>query len=178
MLIDIIFVGLLVMAIFKGYSRGLIVAIFSVVALIIGLAAAMKLSALVAGYLGKAVKISDQWLPIISFAVVFFLVVLLVRWGARLVEKSFQAVMLGWANRIGGIVLYVSLYITILSVAVFYAEKAGFLTTEAIQASRTYAFIQPWGPKAINGISTVLPFLKNSFQELQEFFGGVSEKLT
>src|SRR5689334_10933665 len=103
MILDLIFVIILVLAVFKGYRRGLIVGIFSFLALIIGLAAAIKLSTIVAGYIGKAVNVSDQWLPIISFAVVFMLVVLLVRLGANLIERSIEIAMLGWVNKLGGI---------------------------------------------------------------------------
>ena len=60
MVIDIIFVILLLLAVIKGYQRGLIVAVFSLIAFIIGLAAAMKLSTVVAGHIGGAVKISDK----------------------------------------------------------------------------------------------------------------------
>jgi membrane protein required for colicin V production len=178
MLIDIVFAVLLVMAAIKGYQRGLIVAVFSFVALIVGLAAAMKLSAVVAGYIGKAVNVSDKWLPILSFIVVFAIVVLLVRWGARLIEKSVQFAMLGWINRLGGIVLFAALYITIFSILLFYAEKMRVLTPEVIASSTTYGFIQPWGPKAIDGLGAVLPFFKNMFGELEQFFGGVSTKLS
>ena len=73
MLIDLIFAVILVLAILKGYQRGLVIGLFSLVAVIIGLAAAMKLSTVVAGYIGKAVKVSEEWLPIISFAVVFLI---------------------------------------------------------------------------------------------------------
>ena len=76
MLIDLIFAVILVLAILKGYQRGLVIGLFSLVAVIIGLAAAMKLSTVVAGYIGKAVKVSEEWLPIISFAVVFLIVLL------------------------------------------------------------------------------------------------------
>jgi len=48
MFVDVIFVILMVMALFKGYTRGLIVAVFSFGAFLIGLAAALKLSAVVA----------------------------------------------------------------------------------------------------------------------------------
>src|SRR5450432_2625915 len=103
MILDLLFAVIIVLAIIKGYQRGLIVGVFSLVAIIVGLAAAIKLSTVVAGYIGKAVKISDQWLPVISFAVVFLIVVLLVRLGANAVQKIAEAVMLGWVNRIGGI---------------------------------------------------------------------------
>ena len=74
MLLDLIFAVIIILAILKGYQNGLVVGLFSLVAVIVGLAAAMKLSTVVAGYIGSAVKVSDQWLPIISFAVVFFIV--------------------------------------------------------------------------------------------------------
>ena len=51
MMLDGIFLILLIIAIIKGYSRGLIVALFSFLAIIIGLVAAIKLSAVVAAYL-------------------------------------------------------------------------------------------------------------------------------
>jgi membrane protein required for colicin V production len=88
MIIDIIVAIILILALIKGLRQGLIVALFSVIAFIIGLAAAMKLSVVVAGYIGKAVNVSDKWLPIISFAVVFLIVVILVRLGAKFIQKS------------------------------------------------------------------------------------------
>src|SRR5436190_11370237 len=101
MLIDLTFAILLILAIIKGYQKGLIIAVFSIIAFVIGLAAALKLSAVVAAYLKDSVSVSAKWLPFIAFAVIFFAVIILVRLGAKLVEKAFQVVMLGWLNRIG-----------------------------------------------------------------------------
>ena len=92
MVLDIIFVVILILAIIKGLRRGLIVGIFSFLAIIIGLAAAIKLSAVVAGYLGDATSISQRWLPIISFAVVFIIVILLVRLGAAAIQRNVASV--------------------------------------------------------------------------------------
>jgi uncharacterized protein YqeY len=75
MIIDILVLIFLVMAVIKGLRRGLIVAVFSIFAFIAGIAAAMKLSVVVAGYLKDSVNISAKWLPFISFAVVFIGVV-------------------------------------------------------------------------------------------------------
>ena len=109
MLIDFTFAALMILAIIKGYQKGFILAIFSIIAFIIGLAAALKLSTAVANYLKDSISVSAKWLPFIAFALVFFVVVILVRLGAKLIEKTFQAVMLGWLNRIAGIVLYAAL---------------------------------------------------------------------
>src|SRR5688572_5269635 len=106
MIIDLFIAVLLVLAIIKGFSRGLIVGLFSLVAVIIGLAAALKLSAVVAGYIGNTVKVSENWLPVISFIVVFLIVILLVRLGAKAIEKTVELALLGWVNKLGGIILF------------------------------------------------------------------------
>jgi membrane protein required for colicin V production len=178
MVIDIIFVFLLVMALIQGYRRGLIVAVFSLVSIIVGLAAAIKLSAVVANQLGNTVNVSDKWLPVVSFAIVFIVVVLLVRLGARAIQKLTEAMMLGLANRLGGIVLYVAIYITIFSVILFYANHVKIIKPEAIKASVTYSFIQPWGPKAIDGFGSLIPFFRDMFTQLEGFFSRIPEKIS
>ena len=177
MIIDIIVVIILILAIIKGYRQGLIVAFFSLIAFIIGLAAALKLSVVVAGYIGKAVNISDKWLPIISFAVVFLIVVLLVRVGAKFIQKTVEFAMLGWLNRIGGILLYAVIYILVFSVLIFYADQLGFLRPETKKESVTYAYIQPWGPKLMEGLGKIIPVFKGMFKDLEDFFDGVSKQV-
>ncbi len=178
MILDLVFAVVLILAIFKGYQRGLVIGLFSLVAVIIGLAAAMKLSTVVAGYIGKAVKVSEQWLPVISFAVVFFIIVLLIRLGAKAIEKTVQFAMLGWLNRLGGIILYSAIYTTVFSVLLFYAEQMKWIQPDIIQKSVTYSFIQPWGPKAINGFGSIIPLFRDMFGELEKFFEGVSKEIS
>lgn len=178
MLLDLIFAVFIVLAIFKGYQRGLIVGLFSLVAIIIGLAAAMKLSTVVAGYIGQAVKVSEQWLPIISFVVVFLIVILLIRLGAKAIESAVEVTMLGWVNKIGGIILFVAIYTVVFSVLLFYAEQMKLIQPETINKSVIYSFVQPWGPKAINGFGSIIPVFKDMFGELEQFFDGVAKNIS
>ena len=177
MLIDIIFAVLIVIAIIKGFQKGLIIAFFSIIAFIIGLAAALKLSVVAAAYLKDSLNISARWLPFIAFAVVFFMVVILVRLGAKLIEKALQLALLGWLNRIGGIILYVILYTIILSIFLFYAEKLQLVQPATIQSSFTYKFIQPWGPKVMDNLGKIIPIFKDMFTELGNFFSMISNKI-
>lgn len=177
MLLDIVFAVALVLAVMRGYQQGLIVGIFSLVAIIIGLAAAIKLSALVAGWIGSAVRISEEWLPLVSFIVVFIVVVLLVRLGAKAIESTVELVMLGWLNRLAGILLFIVIYTLVFSVLLFYAVQMQWLSPETIRDSVTYEYVQPWGPRVINGLGSVVPVFKDMFRELEDFFGQVSTKL-
>ena len=177
-MIDIIFAVVLIIAIIKGLRKGLVVALFSIVAFIIGLAAAMKLSAVVAVYLQKNVAVSNHWLPVISFIIVFIVVVILVNLGGKLVEKTFEMAFLGWVNKIGGAIFYALLYTIIFSILLFYAEKINFVKQETINHSVMYPYIKPWGPAVINTFGKIIPLFKDSFQQLEGFFEGLSDKIT
>jgi len=177
MLIDIVFIVLVAIAIFKGYTKGFIVAIFSLLAIVAGLAAAMKLSVVTAGLLKDAIHVAAKWLPVIAFAVVFIIVVLLVRLGAMALQKTTELVMLGWLNKLAGIILYIALYTVIFSVMLFYAEKIHLIEAATIASSKTYVFIKPWGPRAIDAVAWLVPVFKDMFHQLEDFFAGLSHKI-
>ena len=124
MLIDITFAFLMLVAAIKGLRKGLILGIFSAIGFIIGLAAALKLSAVVATYLGKNVISATKWLPFISFFLVFMIVVFLVGLGARFIRKTIDLAMLGWIDRLGGMVLYLIIYTIIGSVLLFLQKSS------------------------------------------------------
>ncbi|MEJ7769520.1 MAG: CvpA family protein [Chitinophagaceae bacterium] len=170
MIIDITFLALMLLALFKGYKRGFIVAVFSIIALIIGLAAAMKLSTVAAEYLKDSVNISARWLPVISFLLVFLIVVFIVRLIATAIEKTIELALLGWLNRLAGMLLYAVLYTVILSVVIFYTQKINLLSAQTLAASKTHPFIQPWGSRAIEGLGLIIPAFKGMFHELGTFF--------
>jgi len=176
-MIDIVFAILIVIACIKGFQKGLIIAVFSIIAYIIGIAAALKFSAIVAGWLSNSTNVSAKWLPFLSFAIVFLVVVILVNRGGKLIEKTFQMALLGWVNRLGGILFYAALYIFIFSVFLFYAEKISLLKPETIKASQSYSFVQPWGPIVINNFGKVIPIFKDMFANLESFFDTLSNKI-
>src|SRR3982074_863984 len=110
MAIDIIAYVLLVMSMYKGLRKGLIIALFSLLGFIIGLAAALKLSSVAADYIGSNLNIAQRWLPVLAFAAVFIIVVILVRLGARMLEGVVRIALMGWLNKIGGVLFYLFLY--------------------------------------------------------------------
>jgi len=178
MIIDIAFVLVMIVAIFKGISKGFIVGIFSLLAFVIGLAAALKLSAVTASYLSKNIMWATKWIPVISFLLVFILVVLLIGLGARILKKTIAFAMLGWLDRIGGVLLYIIIYTIVFSVILFFAEKMVLLTPDAIANSVVYKYVSPWGPKVIDNLGKIIPFFKDMFMQLEQFFEGFAQKTT
>ena len=177
MWIDVLFLLFMLLAVFKGLQRGFLLAVFSAVAFIIGLAAAMKLSAAVAGYLKGSAHVTTRWLPVLAFIGVFLVVVLLVRGGARLIEAAIDMAMMGWLNRLAGVLLYALVYTIILSVLLFYAIQVHIVSDNALAASATYRFIRPFGPVVIDGFGKLIPLFRDMFAQLEDFFGRLHHKL-
>lgn len=175
MFIDFLLVVLLVNALFKGYTKGLIVALFSSAAIFIGIIAATKLSAMVGNYLKANETLNNAWLPFLSFALVMIGVIFLVRLLAKMVQKTAEYALLGWVNKVGGILLFAIIYTTLLSVCIFYLEKVQLISQATIQASVSYTYIQSWGPKAVDAIGYVIPVFKNLFVQLNDFFSAVGK---
>ncbi|RYZ23687.1 MAG: CvpA family protein [Chitinophagaceae bacterium] len=174
--IDIIVLGLMLLALFKGLRKGLVLAVFSFLAFVIGLAAALKLSAVVAHYLGESTNVSGRWLPMAAFLIVFVAVLLLVRLGAKMIESGLQLVLLGWLNRVGGVLFFALLYLFLFSILLFWADNLHLLREPLKADSVTWPWLQPLAPKIIGGLGAVLPFFRDLFGQLSDFFGGVAQK--
>ena len=176
MIIDIAFVLVIILAIFKGIKKGLILGIFSLLAFVIGLAAALKLSVVVAAYLKDNAGSFTKWLPLISFMLVFIAVVLLVGLVARVIKKTMQFAMLGLLDSVGGIILYVTIYTIIFSIFLFFADKLFLIKPATVHDSKIYTYVAPWGPKVIDNLGKIIPIFKDMFTRLQEFFGNLANK--
>ena len=176
MWIDIVFLIVLIIALVKGISRGIIMAIFSFIGWFIGLAAALKLSASLAAYLQNHTSMNSKWLPFLSFIIVFIAVVLIVQLAGKAVEKLFTMSLLGWVNRLGGALFYVGMYTLAFSVILFFVEKMHLISTDTAASSKVYGLIGGLGPAVIDTVGSILPFIKNSFHELEKYFEGIGKK--
>ncbi|HNJ58906.1 MAG TPA: CvpA family protein, partial [Chitinophagaceae bacterium] len=166
---------LLILAIFKGYTKGFIVAIFSTISIFIGLLVALKLSAVTANYLQQSnIKIPIKWLPFLSFMLVVVATIILVRVGSAIIEKTVEFALMGWLNKIAGIALYILLHFSVLSILLFYLIEMNLLSANTVQQSKTYFFIQPIAPKAIQVIGSITPMFKNIFEQLEIFFSSIA----
>jgi len=173
-MIDIFFYVVLVLAIIHGWRKGLILGLFSMVCGLIGLAAAVKLSAVVATHMKSALHITSRWLPGIAFVLVFVLALLIIRWAGRLLEKLIQLVLLGWLNKLGGILLFLVLYLSIYSIILFYGTQMQVISKHAVEESHAYSLIAPFGPAVIRFITGFIPYGQDMFVSLEGFFDKIA----
>ena len=100
--IDIILIIPIVWLAFRGFKRGLVVELFSLLALVAGIYAALYFSDFAANFLIEKFTISEDYVPIISFVITFIGVVIAVYFIGKLLEKLVNIVALGVLNKLAG----------------------------------------------------------------------------
>lgn len=174
MALDVIAGILIILFFIRGYMKGIIVAAFSVLAIILGIICSLKLSGLLATYLLDKGYISSGWAQLVSYIVLFATVVLCVRLLAKAIEKSMEAFMLGWVNRSLGGLLYVFIAIMAWSTILWLGNEMKIIKQEQIAASKTYQYIVPVAPWVADKTGELWPMAKDVFIELESFFNHVN----
>jgi len=100
--LDIIFLVPLIWFAYRGFQKGFIIELSSLVALILGIYIAINFSGLTAGWLTDNFDISEKYLTIISFIVTFIVVVVGVFMIGKVLEKFIDVLLLGFINKIAG----------------------------------------------------------------------------
>jgi membrane protein required for colicin V production len=128
--IDLIIIVLLILALVKGFTDGLVKEVASLAALILGIWGAIRFSSFTAAKLYEWFDMSGQYVGIISFMVTFGIIVVIIHFIGALADKLIEAVSLGFLNRLLGIVFGVFKSVLILSVF--------FVILNAIDAKRPF----------------------------------------
>ena len=176
-MIDTFFYIILVLAIIRGWRKGLILALFSLVCGLIGLAAAVKLSAVVATHMKSDLHMTTRWLPVIAFILVFILIIIIISWAGRLLDKLIKWVLLEWLNKLGGILLFLVLYLSVYSIILFYGTETQVISKHAANASHYYHLIAPFGPAVIRFITGFIPYGQDMFIALEGFFDKIARDI-
>ncbi len=86
-------------------------------------------------------------------------------------------ILLGWLDKLGGILFYTVLYVSIYSIVLFYGSQAKIIPRQAIENSSIYSLVAPFGPAIIRFITAFIPFGKDMFTALEVFFEKISANL-
>ena len=156
--IDIILAILLVLAAISGFRNGFIAEAASLAALILGIWGAIKFSYITSDFLVENFQLKSDHLNIISFVVTFIVIVILVHIVGNTVNKLIETVMLGFVNKLAGLVfgiLKAALILSILLVVFdMIDENEKILSPETKENSRMYEPIRSLAP-------SIFPFIEN-----------------
>ena len=178
MLPDLVISAILLLIFIRGYRQGFIVAVFSLLAVLVGMACALKLSHTLATFLSENDIITSSWGLFISYVVLFLGALFLVRTLANLIEKAFRAMLLGWLNSLTGGILYALAGLLICSSLLWLADRADVIPPEMFDDSYACRYLLPVAPWVFDGIGAILPAARDLFAEIEDFFSGLNHKLS
>lgn len=156
-IIDIILIVPIVWFAYQGFRKGFIIELASLVALILGIYAALYFSGYASDFLKNNLNLSGEYLPVLSFILTLVVVVVFVYMIGKILEKFIDIIALGFLNKLAGIFFGVLKGAVIISIVLLiinhFNEK--LISTEKKQESFLY------GP-----ISVIAPMLWHSFENL------------
>ena len=162
--IDIVIVCCFLPVLYFGIKNGLIKQVVAFAVIYFGIMLSLKFATPVADWVVQHVKIPEFWAKAVSFILIFFVVALLLNLLGKLLEKIIKISLLGWLNKLLGIVVTFCIFALVLSVVVYFVDSANnlldFIPKEKLEESRFY-------PALLNLSKEVFPHFKELFQQGQ-----------
>jgi len=148
--IDLILALPFIWGIYRGFTKGLVYEAATLVALILGIYGAFKFSWFTTEILVNQLGFTGQYLPWISFAITFIIIVVIIHLIARAMTSLLKAVALGFINSFLGILFGVLKMAFILSIILVVFEPIDrdkkFLSEESKSKSVLYGPIYNFAP--------------------------------
>ena len=154
--IDIIILLFLLFGAYRGFSKGLIIEIATLVGLVLGVWLAISYSSYTEGILRDFLNISSRYISYIALAITFIVVAVAVYIIGKLLTKLIDIISLGLVNKLLGTILGVAKYLVIVCVLLLIAdalnEKFQFLSEETRQKSLLFYPFLNFAQKMYNSI--------------------------
>jgi membrane protein required for colicin V production len=120
--LDIVLAIPMLWFLYRGFRNGLIIELASLAALILGIYVALHFSFYVEGWLVKNFEIGEKYLYIISFALTFIIVAVLVFLAGKIIHKLVGIIFLGFLNRLAGGIFGLVKAALVLSVILYFVN--------------------------------------------------------
>ena len=159
-ILDIILIILLLIGAYSGYKKGLIIEIIGLVALILAIIGGLKLVQWGGEFLRNTFDIDSIWLPVITFILIFLIILLIVYSIGSMLKHAVHLTLLGSVDRLAGSVLGIIKWAFGLSVIIWFFSNIGFVFPEEMSANTfVYPQIYDFAPMVFGYLSSLFPFI-------------------
>lgn len=156
-ILDIILLICFIPAVVQGFRKGFISQVIAIVSIIAGTWLSFRFASAVSVWIAGYIQTSEQVLKVVSFALIFFAVIALLALVGKFIEGTFKLIMLGWLNRLLGVLfslLKTGLIVGLVIMAFCSLNSTfGFVSEETLNGSVLF-------PPLRDLAYTVFPYLK------------------
>ncbi len=167
-IVDILILIPLGYAAWKGFQHGIIIEIFTLLALLVGIYAGIHFSDVTANWMKNSLGWDSEYLPAIAFTITFLGIGAMVYFAGKMIEQFVKITNLTPINKAFGIVFavlkmtyFVSVFFVLLE---SYDEKGDFLPPSMKEKSLLYNPILKVSTTTIPALKESTLFVKNALQ--------------
>lgn len=179
--VDVLLIIPLIYFAYKGFKNGLIIEVFTLLALLVGIYAGIHFSDGTAKMMKESWGFESDYLPVIAFTLTFLGVGAMVFFGGKFLEKVVDITGLSIANKLGGIAFALLKGGYILSVLIVlvesYDEKGDFVNEDTKTNSLLYVPVKNLSISTIPQLKESTIFLKNEWQSEADSTGLTFDQL-
>lgn len=176
MVIDLVLGVLVIIGFIYGYSKGIIKTLFSVLSILLGIIAAMKLSPLTINAMESIFPNSPRLSYILGFLLTFLIVIVIIRFIGNKLESLLKAVKLNFFNKLSGGGITAIFFIILYSFALWFLNEARLITENQKDTSISYYALEPLPAQAREQFETIKPVFREFWDKTIETFDKAKEK--
>jgi membrane protein required for colicin V production len=164
--VDIILIIPLGYSAWRGFRKGLIIEVFTLLALLVGIYAGINFSDWTSDRISEYFEIEPNYLPVVAFTVTFLVIGAMVFFAGKMLEQMVKVVNLSPINKILGVLFGMLKMIYTLSILLIiletYDERGDFIPEDLKDNSLLYRPIKVTATATIPAIEESTIWLKNN----------------
>lgn len=176
--LDIILAIPLIWGLYKGFSNGIIIELATLLALVFGIYGALHFTAHVQPYLKETFSIDSSFLPIISFAFTFIVIVLIVKLVGLVTDRLVKFISLGFLSRIlGGVFGVLKIAFLISSILLVFNTFDYHLQLISSEQKKSSLLYRP----VCNMLTSIIPDVSDAhslIEEAERVWNGFDTRIT
>ena len=146
---DIIILIVLMYGLINGFTKGFIIEVAGIIALILGVMGSFKFANILENYLELYVDWNQKTIQVISFIILFIIIIYAVSLLAKMITKTLRIIALGMINRVFGGLFGFLKWSIILSSLVLVGQEINEIITlipdKTLKESFSYTFLDKLG---------------------------------
>ena len=167
----ILFIPLLY-ALYRGFTKGLIIELASLLALIVGIYGALHFSSFTFEFLSDYFEIKTVYLQLVSYGLTFLIIAVFISFTGKILTMLIRLVALGFINRIMGAIFGGIKALLILSVFISFFDRFnkqfGMVNEDILTSSLIYNSIRTQSEQFYPNILEQFDRQKESIENLTE----------
>lgn len=176
MVLDIIIILLIAFGFYSGYSKGIIQSLFAFVSIIISVAAALKLSPVLAKILVGTFGMQGNVALIVGLIATFFLFLLFIRFIGGRIEALMETLNINFINKLAGGILMALLYTVMTSMIMGLVRDFKLASSDFFDDSNLFSIVEPLSKQSVEFVKSVAPDLKEYWVTMMENMDELKDK--